>query len=49
VNLYQYNTIEEVLEIVKLTHAKKKNIKEYSLGMKQRLGLAISLLKVTLN
>lgn len=38
------NRIYEVLEIVKLTHAKKKKIKEYSLGMKQRLGLAISLL-----
>ena len=36
--------IEEVLEIVKLTHAKKKRVKAYSLGMKQRLGLAISLL-----
>lgn len=36
--------IEEVLEIVKLTHAKHKKVKAYSLGMKQRLGLAISLL-----
>lgn len=36
--------IDEVLEIVKLTHAKKKKVKAYSLGMKQRLGLAISLL-----
>lgn len=36
--------INEVLEIVKLTHAKKKKVKAYSLGMKQRLGLAISLL-----
>lgn len=36
--------IDEVLEIVKLTHAKKKRVKAYSLGMKQRLGLAISLL-----
>jgi len=36
--------INEVLEIVKLTQAKNKKIKEYSLGMKQRLGLAISLL-----
>lgn len=36
--------IAEVLEIVKLTHAKKKKVKAYSLGMKQRLGLAISLL-----
>jgi ABC-2 type transport system ATP-binding protein len=36
--------IDEVLEIVKLTYAKNKKIKAYSLGMKQRLGLAISLL-----
>lgn len=36
--------IEEVLEIVRLSHAKKKKVKAYSLGMKQRLGLAISLL-----
>ena len=36
--------IEEVLEIVKLSHAKKKKVKAYSLGMKQRLGLAIALL-----
>ncbi|MBJ2175547.1 ABC transporter ATP-binding protein [Aureibaculum sp. A20] len=38
------NRIYEVLEIVNLTKAKNKRIKEYSLGMKQRLGLAISLL-----
>ncbi len=36
--------IHEVLEIVNLVQAKDKKIKEYSLGMKQRLGLAISLL-----
>jgi ABC-2 type transport system ATP-binding protein len=36
--------IDEVLEIVKLSHAKKKKVKAYSLGMKQRLGLGISLL-----
>ena len=29
---------------MKLSHAKKKKVKAYSLGMKQRLGLAISLL-----
>jgi len=39
-----FERIGEVLEIVKLTHAKKKKVKAYSLGMKQRLGLAISLL-----
>ncbi len=39
-----FSRINEVLETVKLTQAKNKKIKEYSLGMKQRLGLAISLL-----
>ncbi|NER14583.1 ATP-binding cassette domain-containing protein [Leptobacterium flavescens] len=38
------NRIEEVLEIVKLSYVKKKKVKAFSLGMKQRLGLAISLL-----
>ncbi|MCU0352246.1 MAG: ABC transporter ATP-binding protein [Cytophagales bacterium] len=36
--------ISEVLELVKLTHAAKKKAKTYSLGMKQRLGLAVALL-----
>lgn len=36
--------IHEVLEIVKLSHVKKKKVKAFSLGMKQRLALAISLL-----
>lgn len=36
--------IDEVLEIVKLTDAKAKKIKAYSLGMKQRLAIAIALL-----
>ena len=36
--------IDEVLEIVKLSHTKKKKVKAFSLGMKQRLGLAICLL-----
>ncbi|MGB3464113.1 MAG: ATP-binding cassette domain-containing protein, partial [Cyclobacteriaceae bacterium] len=36
--------IEEVLEIVNLLHVKSKKVKKYSLGMKQRLGLAIALL-----
>ncbi|WP_442267509.1 ABC transporter ATP-binding protein [Tenacibaculum sp. ZS6-P6] len=38
------NRIDEVLELVKLNHAKTKKVKTYSLGMKQRLGLAITLL-----
>ncbi len=36
--------IAEVLELVRLSHAAKKKVKAYSLGMKQRLGLAIALL-----
>lgn len=36
--------IDEVLEIVKLTYAKSKKVGKYSLGMKQRLGIATALL-----
>lgn len=34
----------EVLEIVGLAHEKKKRFKDYSMGMKQRLGIALCLL-----
>jgi ABC-2 type transport system ATP-binding protein len=36
--------VAEVLELVKLTNAANKKVSTYSLGMKQRLGLAIALL-----
>ncbi|MBJ8042916.1 ABC transporter ATP-binding protein [Bacillus cereus group sp. N17] len=36
--------IDEVLEIVRLKNQKEKLVKNYSLGMKQRLGIASSLL-----
>lgn len=36
--------IDEVLGIVRLTNQKNKLVKNYSLGMKQRLGIAASLL-----
>lgn len=36
--------IEEVLEMVQLSYAADKRVKAYSLGMKQRLGLASALL-----
>lgn len=36
--------IDEVLDIVKLTYAKDKKVVTYSLGMRQRLGLALALL-----
>ncbi len=35
--------IEPILELVKLQDAKKKKVKDFSTGMKQRLGLAIAL------
>ncbi|MCE4958058.1 ABC transporter ATP-binding protein [Macrococcoides caseolyticum] len=36
--------IKQVLEIVELTDAGSKRVKDYSLGMKQRLGIAIALI-----
>lgn len=36
--------IHEVLELVRLTKHKKKRFNEYSMGMKQRLGIALCLL-----
>jgi lantibiotic transport system ATP-binding protein len=36
--------IPEVLELVQLSNASKKKVSSYSLGMKQRLGLAIALI-----
>ena len=36
--------IDEVLQIVRLEGQQKKKVREYSLGMKQRLGLAAALL-----
>lgn len=36
--------IKEVLELVDLTHAGKKPVKKFSMGMRQRLGIANSLL-----
>ena len=41
VNLKQ---IDEVLELVGLTEARNKKFKAFSLGMKQRLGIAFALL-----
>lgn len=36
--------VDEVLEKVELSHADKKKFKNFSLGMKQRLGLALALM-----
>ncbi|MCT0080318.1 ABC transporter ATP-binding protein [Lactococcus lactis] len=40
-----YHNIEKVLNIVKLEDQKNKLVKNYSLGMKQRLGIALALIK----
>lgn len=39
-----YAKIDEVLELVQLTEAKNKKFKAFSLGMKQRLGIALAIL-----
>ncbi len=38
------NKIDEVLELVKLTEAANKKFKTFSLGMKQRLGIALAII-----
>ncbi|WP_439952239.1 ATP-binding cassette domain-containing protein, partial [Klebsiella pneumoniae] len=38
------NRCNECLELVGLSESKNKKVKDYSLGMKQRLGLATALL-----
>lgn len=40
-----HRRIDEVLEVVDLTDTGKKKVSRFSLGMKQRLGIAIALLK----
>src|SRR5699024_4508194 len=42
--VHKKNTIEEALEIVDLHNETKKLVGKYSLGMKQRLGIARALL-----
>jgi ABC-2 type transport system ATP-binding protein len=39
-----YTRVEELLELVELTRAAERPLKTYSLGMRQRLGLAAALL-----
>jgi ABC-2 type transport system ATP-binding protein len=39
-----YGRVEELLELVELTHAAGRPVRTYSLGMRQRLGLAAALL-----
>ena len=42
--LPSYNSIPEVLELVGLSNTGKKKAKDFSLGMKQRLGIAVALM-----
>lgn len=44
IGVHKKNAIEEALEIVGLRHETKKLVGKYSLGMKQRLGIARALL-----
>ncbi|PHE27516.1 bacitracin ABC transporter ATP-binding protein [Bacillus pseudomycoides] len=44
IGVHKKNAIEEALEIVGLEHETKKLVGKYSLGMKQRLGIARTLL-----
>ena len=43
VGLPSYDGLKELLELVGLSKTEKKKVKNFSLGMKQRLGVAISL------
>lgn len=42
--MLDFSHIDEVLDIVQLTNARNKKFKTFSLGMKQRLGVALALL-----
>ena len=42
--IVEINSIEKVLKMIGLENARKKKYKNYSLGMKQRLGLALALI-----
>lgn len=41
--LPSFDSIPELLKLVGLEHTKKKKVKNFSLGMKQRLGIAVAL------
>ena len=42
--IVDYSQIDKVLDLVKLSDSKKKKFKTFSLGMKQRLGIAFAML-----
>ncbi len=43
IGLPDFNNLYEILKLVRLENTNKKKVKHFSLGMKQRLGLAIAL------
>ena len=43
IGLPSYDNLQEILELVRLNNTGKKTAKHFSLGMKQRLGIAIAL------